>query len=66
MSFSKPKAQKQAVYQPQPFTQETIDEASLLERDRERRRAVTRGGMRSTVVAGDVQPTGQRKTLLGA
>lgn len=66
MSLSKPSAQKQRPYiPPPPILPETIDEASLIERDRERRRAATRGGRQSTIVAGNVTPTSQSKTILG-
>lgn len=66
MSLSKPSAPKQRPYIPPPPTlPETIDEASLIERDRERRRAATRSGRQSTIVAGNVAPTSQTKTILG-
>lgn len=66
MSLSKPSAPKQRPYIPPPPTlPETIDEASLIERDRERRRAATRSGRQSTIVAGNVTPTSQSKTILG-
>lgn len=67
MSLSKPSAPKQRPYiQPPPMQLETIDEAALLEQRRERVRAIGRSGRRSTIVAGNVQPTTQQKTLLGA
>lgn len=67
MSLSKPSAPKQRAYIPPPPTMpETIDESVLIAKDRERRRAVSRGGRQSTIVAGNVTPTSQSKTLLGA
>lgn len=62
----KPKVQK-APPPPQMQTTVTSDEAVMREQGRERRRAATRYGRQSTILAGDVTPpTGQAKTMLGA
>jgi hypothetical protein len=62
----KPKVQK-APAPPPMQTTVTTDEAVLREASRERRRAASRAGRQSTILAGDAPaPTGQAKTLLGA
>ena len=56
---------------PPPQTVITEDTVALDERSRERRRASSRQGRQSTILAGDtaaagVAPTTQSKTILGA
>lgn len=56
---------------PQATTPVTEDEAVLRESQRERRRAASRYGRQSTIMAGAMQgggmsPTGQTKSLLGS
>jgi hypothetical protein len=67
----KPKAPKMAPMPIPPPAQSTVteDEAVLRESQRERRRAASRSGRGSTILAGGgeagMPPTGQTKTLLG-
>jgi hypothetical protein len=54
---------------PPPTTTVTEDEAVLREGQRERRRAASRQGRQSTILAGGdgaMAPTGQAKKLLGS
>lgn len=52
---------------PTPISPEMIDQAAIDTKNRERRRAQTRSGQASTVLAGaGMPPTSQAKTLLGA
>ena len=65
----KPKTPKLAPMPIPPPAQSTVteDESVLREGQRERRRAASRSGRASTIMAGggEVPPTGQTKSLLG-
>lgn len=64
-----PKPKVQPIPPPmQPVSPVTEDEAVLRESQRERRRAASRSGRQSTVMAGNSAqpPTAQNKTILGA
>ena len=67
MCTSKPKAPKPVAMPPQ-VGPESIDDAALVERDRELRRNRARAGRASTILAGNTgaPPTMPAKTALGA
>lgn len=65
MCTSKPKPPPPVNPPPPPQSAE-VDKQVLDARDRERRRAQNRNGRQSTMLAGDVTPTAQSKTLLGS
>lgn len=69
LSASKPKVQEMPIPPPAP-SPVTEDQAALDARALERRRAASRSGRRSTILAGALEgaggPTTQGKTVLGA
>lgn len=64
-SSSRPKPPP-PVNPPPPPQSAQVDQQVIDARDRERRRASSRSGRQSTMLAGDATPTGQSKTMLGA
>ncbi len=66
MCSSAPKVKPVAA--PPQVGPESIDDAALVERDRERQRMRLRRGRQSTILAGDAtaSPTAPGKTVLGA